>query len=259
MFPDLTRDDVFRLETRGLWLRWARLADAQAIVRLAGEKAVAEMTARIPHPYHPDDAERFIFQSRRSNADGQGLQLAITPKGKPNSLIGMVGIGPESGDRQARSRLLARHPVLGQGLCHRGGARADRRLLRLWRGGRDHGLCPGDQPGSRRVLEKCGFAYQGAGLSELPARCGLYPVDHFRLDRRTWESLKAWGQTGFVREPSPSRSRWSGRCLSRAALTCSRTDSGALHLSALLPHDRRERQHFNRESGSAFAKTAPVP
>ena len=95
MFPDLTRDDVFRLETRGLWLRWARLADAQAIVRLAGEKSVAEMTARIPHPYRPDDAERFIFMSRRSNADGQGLQLAITPKGKPNSLIGMVGIGPD--------------------------------------------------------------------------------------------------------------------------------------------------------------------
>ena len=94
MFPDLTRDDVFRLETRRLWLRWARLADAQAIVRLAGEKAVAEMTARIPHPYHPDDAERFIFQSRRSNADGQGLQLAITPVAKPNNLIGMVGIGP---------------------------------------------------------------------------------------------------------------------------------------------------------------------
>ena len=39
MFPDLTRDDVFRLETRRLWLRWPRLADAQAIVRLAGEKA----------------------------------------------------------------------------------------------------------------------------------------------------------------------------------------------------------------------------
>ena len=50
MFPDLTRDDVFRLETRRLWLRWPRVADAQAIVRLAGEKAVAEMTARIPHP-----------------------------------------------------------------------------------------------------------------------------------------------------------------------------------------------------------------
>jgi hypothetical protein len=30
------------------------------------------------------------------------------------------------------------------------------------------------------------------------ARGGLFPVDHLRLDRRTWESLKAWGHTGFV-------------------------------------------------------------
>jgi RimJ/RimL family protein N-acetyltransferase len=94
MFPDLTRDDVFRLETRRLWLRWARLADVPAIVRLAGEKTVAEMTARIPHPYAPEDAERFVFQARQGNADGTGLQLAITPKGRPGSLIGMVGIGP---------------------------------------------------------------------------------------------------------------------------------------------------------------------
>ena len=38
MFPDLTRDDVFRLETRRLWLRWPRLADVQAIVRQRGTK-----------------------------------------------------------------------------------------------------------------------------------------------------------------------------------------------------------------------------
>ena len=35
MFPELTRDDVFRLETRRLWLRWPRMADANAILRLA--------------------------------------------------------------------------------------------------------------------------------------------------------------------------------------------------------------------------------
>ena len=201
MFPDLTRDDVFRLETRRLWLRWARLADAQAIVRLAGEKAVAEMTARIPHPYHPDAAERFIFQSRRSNADGGGLQLAITPKGKPNSLIGMVGIGPGPETGKPDLGYWLGTPYWGHGYA----TEAVRALI-------DAFFAYGEEdevtacarvinPGSRRVLEKCGFAYQGAGLSELPARCGLYPVDHFRLDRRTWESLKAWGQTGFVREP----------------------------------------------------------
>ncbi len=55
-------------------------------------------------------------------------------------------------------------------------------------------------PGSRRVLEKCGFAFQGSGLMAFEARGGLFPVDHFRLDRRAWESLKDWRRTGFVRE-----------------------------------------------------------
>src|SRR5207253_5948690 len=96
MFPDLTRDDVFRLETRRLWLRWPRQADVQAIVRLAGEKAVAEMTARIPHPLAAADVEAFILRTRRENAEGTGLTVAITPKGKPNAVIGMVGIAPEA-------------------------------------------------------------------------------------------------------------------------------------------------------------------
>ena len=202
MFPDLTRDDVFRLETRRLWLRWPRLADAQAVVCLAGEKAVADMTARIPHPYHPDQAERFIFQARRSNANGEGLQLAITPKGKPNSLIGMVGIGPSPDTGKPDLGYWLGTPYWGKGYA----TEAVHALI-------DAFFAYGEEdevtacarvinPSSRRVLEKCGFAYQGAGLSELPARCGLYPVDHFRLDRRTWESLKAWGHTGFIPEPA---------------------------------------------------------
>jgi len=202
MFPDLTRDDVFRLETRRLWLHWPRLADAQAVVRLAGEKAVADMTARIPHPYHPEQAERFIFEARRSNANGEGLQLAITPKGKPNCLIGMVGITPDPETGKPHLGYWLGLPSWGQGYA----TEAVRALLDAffaYGDGSEVTACARViNPASRRVLEKCGFAYQGAGLSELPARCGLYPVDHFRLDRRTWESLKAWGHTGFIPEPA---------------------------------------------------------
>ena len=201
MFPDLTRDDVFRLETRRLWLRWPRLSDVQAIVRLAGEKAVAEMTARIPHPYDPQDAERFVFMARKSNADGQGLQLAITLKGRPNSLIGVVGIGPSPDGGTPHLGFGLGTPSWGQGHA----TEAARALIDAF-----FAYTPETEltsaarvinPASRRVLEKCGFAYQGAGLVELPARGGLYPADHFRLDRRAWESLKTWGQTGLVREP----------------------------------------------------------
>ncbi|MBF9235110.1 GNAT family N-acetyltransferase [Microvirga alba] len=206
MFPDLTRDDVFRLETRRLWLRWPRLADAQAIVRLAGEKAVAEMTALIPHPYPPEDAERFIFQARLSNADGNGLQLAITPKGRPNSLIGMVGIGPSLEDGQPHLGYWLGQPSWGQGYA----TEAARALIDAFfaYGEKDELTASARviNPVSRRVLEKCGFAYQGSGLVELRERGGFYPADHFRLDRRAWNSLKSWGHTGLVREPASGES-----------------------------------------------------
>ena len=41
MFPDLARDDVFRLETARLWLRWPRAADAAALHRFCSMWEVA--------------------------------------------------------------------------------------------------------------------------------------------------------------------------------------------------------------------------
>jgi RimJ/RimL family protein N-acetyltransferase len=202
MFPDLTRDDVFRLETRRLWLRWPRLADAQAIVRLAGEKSVAEMTARIPHPYTPPDAEHFVYAARRSNADGHGLALAVTPKGRPNALVGMVSIGPGHTSGRPTLGYWLGTPFWGQGYA----TEAARALIDAFFAYSDGTAIEASarviNPASRRVLEKCGFAYGGTGLAELPARGGFYPADAFRLDRRAWESLKSWSHTGFVREPA---------------------------------------------------------
>lgn len=199
MFPDLTRDDVFRLETRRLWLRWPRLADAQAIARLAGDKAVADMTARIPHPYAPSDAERFVFSARRANASGEGLGLVITPRSKPNAVLGAVGIGgagcgPELG-------YWIGVPHWGQGFA----TEAARALIDAYFAYTEgEALEAGARvinPASRRVLERCGFIHQGSGLKAFPARGGVFPVDEFRLDRRTWESLKSWSRTGYVPDP----------------------------------------------------------
>ena len=198
MFPDLTRDDVFRLETRRLWLRWPRQNDAQAIVRLAGEKAVAEMTARIPHPLRLREVEDFVLRTRQENADGESLTLAITPKGKPGSVIGAVGIGPNPEDGEPHLGYWLGVPHWGQGYA----TEAARALIDAFFAYTNGRVLTSSarvvNPASRRVLEKCGFAFQGAGLMAFPARGGVFPVDRFRLDRRTWESLKSWGHTGFV-------------------------------------------------------------
>lgn len=197
MFPDLTRDDVFRLETRRLWLRWPRQADAAAIVRLAGEKAVAEMTSVVPHPYPPHEADRFVIGARRANTEGGGLTLAITPRARPAELIGTVAIGADP-DRSPHLGYWLGTASWGQGLA----TEAARGLIDAY-----FAYTPGREltasarvinPGSRRVLEKCGFSAVGSGLQAFPARGGLLPVDHFRLDRRKWESLKSWSVSDYV-------------------------------------------------------------
>lgn len=211
MFPDLTRDDVFRLETRRLWLRWPRQIDAPTVVHLAGEKDVAHMTATIPHPYSSQDADAYILATRRDNMEGSGLTLAISPKAKPGKLIGLVGFMPrqESGagaldkgiERASESVELVfwlGQPYWGQGFM----TEAVQAMLDAFftiTTGRDVAASVRViNPNSRGVLEKCGFADQGSGLRELPARGGRFPVDDFHLDRRTWTSLKSWRHAGMA-------------------------------------------------------------
>src|SRR5579859_7884559 len=92
MFPDLARDDVFRLETKRLWLRWPRVADAKAIERYSSRWEVARMTSRIPHPYPAGEAERFIFTAREANAQGRDLILVVTPTRGKRDPIGMISL-----------------------------------------------------------------------------------------------------------------------------------------------------------------------
>lgn len=197
MFPDLTRDDVFRLETARLWLRWPQAADAAAIVRLAGEKAVAEMTAVLPHPYPVELAHDFVRDSRWANAEGRRLTLAVTPRARPNEPIGMVAITCDKEPVPFLGYWIGR-PHWGEGFA----SEAARALVDAY-----FAYAPGDElrasarvinPASQRVLEKCGFAPQGQGLKSFPARGGAVPVEHYRLARAGWRGLKELARGGFA-------------------------------------------------------------
>jgi RimJ/RimL family protein N-acetyltransferase len=48
-----------------------------------------------------------------------------------------------------------------------------------------------ENPASRRVLEKCGFAHRGAGREGAPARGGMVDVDRFHLERSVWAQAYA--------------------------------------------------------------------
>jgi RimJ/RimL family protein N-acetyltransferase len=190
MFPDLTRDDVYRLETARLWLRWPRVNDARAVQTLAGEKSVAVMTARIPHPYPAGDAERAIYAAREANAEGKHLTLAITAKGS-GELIGMVSLTPDS-DGRAEIGYWLGAPYWGKGFATEA-VQAMIDALFTWTDAK--AVTAGvflSNVSSRRVLEKSGFQQEGLMLCKAPARGGAVHADRYTLSRSNWASLKGW-------------------------------------------------------------------
>lgn len=190
MFPDISRDDIFRLETERLWLRWLRSADASAISAFAGLADVAQMTASIPHPYPPGEAERFILHARATTAGGDALVLAATTKAKGRPVVGIVSaqveeageielgytVGPAYAGRGYATEMVRAVVDAVFNLTEARAIVANSRTI---------------NPASRRVLEKSGFRFTGTEPKNLPARGGRHPCDFFRRDRHDWAAHHA--------------------------------------------------------------------
>lgn len=193
--PDTTNGHV--LESERLMLRAPRLPDADAIVRLAGNRRIAEMTALIPHPYARADAEAWIAAAA---ADGD-VTLAVTRKAD-GVFVGACGYA-RGGKAEPELGYWIGEPYWNEGFA----TEAVRAVI-------DHAFaeagldaitssCRVINAASRRVIEKCGFQWTGAGLLRVRSLKASVPVDRFRLDRRTWEALRAWGRS---RLPQSSKS-----------------------------------------------------
>lgn len=186
MFPDLTRDDVFRIETRRLWLRWPMARDAEAVSRLAGDPAVAERTARIPTPLPLHEAERFVIRARAANTAGEGLIMALCRRASPANLIGIVSVETRPDEPEPHLGYWLGRPFWGEGLMTEA-AEALVDATFAYAGGRVLASAAMiGNTGSRRVLEKCGFRLTGESAPVFPARGGIVPSHTFRLDRAAW-------------------------------------------------------------------------
>ncbi|WP_374547771.1 GNAT family N-acetyltransferase [Rhodoblastus sp.] len=190
MFPELARDDVFRLETRRLWLRWPRETDAPAIAALAGDWDVARMTALIPHPYELEDAERFILAARAGNALGSASRLALTLKTFPRKFVGVVGV--EASDHGPLLGFWLGQPYWGAGLMSEAVEAVTDAFFRVTEGDALTALLLPENAASRVVLEKSGFVEDGR-LESGPGRHADSPVTRFVLRRRDWASFAGAG------------------------------------------------------------------
>ena len=194
MFPDLARDDVFRVETARLWLRWPRSSDAAAIHRFCSLWEVARLTARIPHPYPPGSAERFIYAARQANASGRDLTLVMAPKKGKRDVIGSISLESRGADRLTLGFALAPEHW-NEGLATEAARAMVKTGFRLTGAFEILAGSVVENVASRRVLDKCGFELISTGLKGAPARGGLVECHDFGLTRKAWtEAVALWRQ-----------------------------------------------------------------
>jgi RimJ/RimL family protein N-acetyltransferase len=142
------------LVTRRLTLRPPVLADAEEIALQLSNWNVARMLARIPYPYHPEDAEDWIRNLAKKPED-----LVYTVHRE--RLIGIVSI--ESGDGEPRLGYWLGEPWRGRGFM----TEAAGKLLQYAFATRGYRAVQSsafiDNPASLRVQEKLGFVVTGTG------------------------------------------------------------------------------------------------
>lgn len=196
MFPEITRDDIFRLETTRLWLRWPRASDADSFVKLAGDPEVARQTATIPYPYETQHAEKFILEARAHNANGSGLTLVIAPKKRPNEIIGVVAAQKSSESHASKARgyspekrvaawlgFWLGRPYWSQGYMGEAASAFLDLVFGITTVDEIAAAAAPDNLASLQLLEKLGFTPAGRGSREAPARGGEVKVEWRRLLR----------------------------------------------------------------------------
>jgi RimJ/RimL family protein N-acetyltransferase len=166
------------LRTARLLLRAPRREDAPRVAALAGDRRVAENTARIPHPYEVADAEAWI--AGVNNTADEAIFL-IDMGGET---IGVCGLELRAGLPEIGYWIGV--PFWGSGYATEA-ARAlidyaftEQEVAALHAGARI------SNPASRRVLEKCGFEWTSVALCRIRALGCSVPSDRLLLERAAW-------------------------------------------------------------------------
>ncbi|MEX0742540.1 MAG: GNAT family N-acetyltransferase [Phycisphaeraceae bacterium] len=102
------------LRTARLLLRGFTVADAGALRRLEGDRAVAETTLNIPHPYEEGVGEAWIGTHAKDFAEDRAAVFAVTPVAG-DELVGAVGLTINREHRHAELGYWIGHPYWGRG------------------------------------------------------------------------------------------------------------------------------------------------
>jgi RimJ/RimL family protein N-acetyltransferase len=148
------------LSTARLTLRGFTLADARDVQRLAGERAIAETTLLIPHPYPDGAAESWISTHAEAWEQRRAVAFAITDRAN-GALLGAIGLGIEPAHAAAELGYWIAVPAWGRGYATEAARAVVDFGFRELHLNRVHARYFTRNPASGRVLAKVGFRPEG--------------------------------------------------------------------------------------------------
>ena len=149
-----------RLTTTRLVLRPLTLADAADVQRLAGDRAVAETTATIPHPYPDGAAEAWIGTHADRYARGAGVVFGIE-RLEDGALVGAIGLEINAEMQRAELGYWIGVPYWNQGYCTEAALAVVRFAFDVLGLRRVFAQHYGRNPASGRVMDKVGMRHEG--------------------------------------------------------------------------------------------------
>jgi RimJ/RimL family protein N-acetyltransferase len=148
------------LNTDRLILRPFTHGDGPQVQELAGDRAIAEMTANIPHPYEEGVAEEWIATHQKAFENKQSLTLAITRKNH-DKIIGAIGLEINTNHHYAELGYWIGKPYWNQGYCTEAAREVVSYGFEKLKLNRIQSRNMLKNPASARVMEKIGMRREG--------------------------------------------------------------------------------------------------
>ena len=177
-----------KLATQRLLLRPFVFADARRIEVLAGDAQVAKGSVRLPHPYPPGLAMRWIASHETAWQTGNGVYYAVTGK-ESGELQGSVSL--QLAERRLADGKMAYVGTLGYwlGVPYWGAGRMSEAVTALLAFAflelgvdRIEASHASDNPASGRVMQKCGLKPLGERFDpDLALRLNDYATDWIEI------------------------------------------------------------------------------
>lgn len=148
------------LESERLILRPFSLSDALSVQRLAGDRAIADTTLNVPHPYEDGMAESWISTHRAGLEAGELAAFAIRRK-TDNELIGAISLRINPSFQRAELGYWIGRLYWGSGYCTEAAKLVLRYGFKELKLHKVHASYMLRNPASGRVLEKVGMLQEG--------------------------------------------------------------------------------------------------